>query len=197
MGYYRAGFTEIVGVDIVFQPRYPFNFIQEDALEYLRNHGHEFDFIHASPPCQRYSHCTPVAYRSFHPDLILPLQVLLGEMEAPYAIENVPNARHLLRDPIMLCGSMFDLPIFRHRYFEVNPAVFTVDLPFCNHNFVPVLITGRTNRKGQARFDYSVAERRTAIGCEWMIGKEVDQAIPPAYTKWLGEQFFTFGGLEC
>ena len=71
MGYHRAGF-DVVGVDIVAQPRYPFEFHQGNALEYVAKHGHEFDAIHASPPCQAYSVQTNPMYRGNHPDLIAP-----------------------------------------------------------------------------------------------------------------------------
>lgn len=187
VGYHRAGFTDILGVDIKPQPHYPFAFVQGDALQYLEEHGHEFDTIHASPPCQRYSWCTPPIHRSHHPNSIPPLQDLLKKVGKPYVIENVAAARHLLHNPIMLCGSMFGLNIFRHRYFEISPSLFLLT-PTCNHSFQPVLISGSTNRAGQPRFDYTVAQRKAAIGCSWMTNKELDQAIPPTYTHWIGQQ---------
>ncbi len=98
----------MTGVDVVNQPRYPFRLVQADALEYLREHGHEYDAIHASPPCQFYQYLNRV-YKDSHPDLIMPTRRLLLVTGRPYVIENVPGARRLLHNPIMLCGSMFGL----------------------------------------------------------------------------------------
>ena len=108
MGYHLAG-MEVTGVDIAKQPRYPFAFAQADALEFLREFGDEFDFIHASPPCQGYSHLTPAANRGDHAKLIPAVRELLEASGKPWVIENVQGARRELRDPVMLCGSMFGL----------------------------------------------------------------------------------------
>ena len=96
MGYHRAGFDEIVGVDIAPQPRYPFEFIQADALEYLAEHGHDYDAIHASPPCQGYSimHNLPWLRGREYPLLILPTIKMLEALGKPYVVENVMGARH-------------------------------------------------------------------------------------------------------
>ncbi len=186
-GYMRAGF-HVTGVDIKPQPRYRGDvFIQGDALEYLAGHGQEFDIIHASPPCQAYSTCTPMPYRAQHPRLIEPLRQALLAMNRPYVIENVENARRHLYSPFFLCGSMVGLPIWRHRYFETNAFPFPLVL-CCNHSTFPVLISGTFRRKGLKRRDYTVAERRAAIDIDWMTGSELDEAIPPAYTEWIGQQ---------
>jgi len=187
MGYYLAGF-EIVGVDIKPQPHYPFEFYQADALEFVVEHGAEFDAIHASPPCQAYSWCTPVPYRARHPDLIAIVRVLLEETGKPFVIENVPGARHLLREPVMLCGTMFNLPLWRHRYFEIWPRLSTPIQLRCNHTTLPVLVSGTTRRKVGGRFEYSIAEKREAMQIPWMTTRELDQAIPPVYTEWIGKR---------
>lgn len=186
MGYYRAGF-DVVGVDIVDQPRYPFEFHQGDALEYVAAHGHEFAAIHASPPCQRYSVQTNPLYRGNHPDLIAPTRELLRATGKPYVIENVENARGLLINPLKLCGSMFGLPVWRHRYFEIYPDVLLLT-PACNHSNEPVLITGTTRRKPErgGRFEYTAQQCRDAAGCDWMTRKGLDEAIPPAFTEYIG-----------
>ena len=134
MGYSRAGFDEIVGVDIVPQPRYPFAFQQADALEFLAQHGHEFDAIHASPPCQGYSimHNLPWLRGREYPLLILPTIEMLEGLGKPYVVENVMGARygsktlkkrgleaHGLKAG-WLCGTMFGLPFYRHRLFASN-----------------------------------------------------------------------------
>ncbi len=195
MGYYQAGFEDITGIDIAPQKRYPFRFIQCDALEYLAEHGHKYDFIHASPPCQRYSECTPPQYRNNHPDLIGITRELLIQTEKPFVIENVENARSLLKSPVMLCGSMFELDIWRHRYFEMFPNN-VILTPACDHSRRPVLITGTTRRTpvNGGRFEYSAQDCRNASGLHWMTRKEMDEAIPPAYTKFIGEQYLK--GLE-
>ena len=133
MGYERAGF-QTTGVDIEPQPHYPFEFVQADCLEYLAEHGHEFDAIHASPPCQGYSimHNLPWLRNREYPLLILPLIEMLEELSKPYVVENVMGARHgsaTLRKRGLeahglqagwLCGAMFGLPFYRHRLFATN-----------------------------------------------------------------------------
>ena len=134
MGYHRAGFDEIVGVDIAPQPRYPFEFVQADALEFLADHGHEFDAIHASPPCQGYSimHNLPWLRGRDYPLLMLPTIEMLEGLGKPYVVENVMGARHgsktLKKRGLeahglkagWLCGTMFGLPFYRHRLFATN-----------------------------------------------------------------------------
>lgn len=184
-GYMQAGFT-VTGVDIHPQPRYPGEAcIQADALAYLAQHGQEYDVIHASPPCQAYSHCTPPAYRGNHPMLIAEVREACMRHGGIYVIENVAGARGHMPGSFLMCGSMVDLPIWRHRYFETNGFPFPLMLA-CHHRNEPVLISGTFRRKGQHRRDYTVAERREAMGIDWMTGKELDQAIPPAYTNWIG-----------
>lgn len=183
MGYHRAGF-DVVGVDIVLQPRYPFDFIQADAMTWPLN-DYDYDVIHASPPCQAYSISTPKAHRGNHPDLIAETRTRLAATRLPFVIENVRGARNHLRDPLMLCGRMFGLGLERHRYFEINPMVFSL-LPACDHSEYPVLITGTHRRANTPRFEYNVAQCREASGIPWMTRKELDQAIPPAYTEHIG-----------
>ena len=188
MGYWLAGFGEVVGVDIEPQPNYPFDFCQSDALEYLQEHWMEFDVIHASPPCQFYSEATPPEYRASHPDLIPPTRKLLKNTGKPYVIENVNGARMVLENPIMLCGTMFGLKIQRHRWFEVNP-VLPVLLPPCRHDFQPILVTGMSTKKiNGKRYQSPVAEKADAIGINWMTEEEMTQAVPPAYTEFIGRQ---------
>lgn len=187
MGYHQAGF-EVVGVDIKHQPRYPFEFHQGDALEFLRKHGHEFDVVHASPPCQGYSYCTPTTHKDKHPKLIAATREALQEVGRPYVIENVAGARRDLINPLMLCGSQFGLKIWRHRYFEIWPEMPIASLPDCDHSFIPVLISGTTRRKGFPRKDPSAAVRREALQTPWMTTTEMDEAIPPAFTRFIGEQ---------
>jgi DNA (cytosine-5)-methyltransferase 1 len=118
MGYSRAGF-EVVGVDNVFQKRYPFEFHQADAFEYLAEHGREFDVIHASPPCQGYSRLRhlPWLKGKIWPLLIEPCRKIFEQSGKIWVIENVADAP---LSGITLCGLMFGLPLYRHRKFETN-----------------------------------------------------------------------------
>jgi DNA (cytosine-5)-methyltransferase 1 len=189
MGYHRAGF-EVVGIDHKPQPRYPFEFHQADAFEYLKKHGKEFDVIHASPPCQRYSGLTPIAYRGRHPNLIASTRIALQSIGKPYVIENVRGAMRLLERPIMLCGTMFGLRVRRHRYFEIFPNIAPPILG-CDHSFQCILISGSPRRKINGilnRDEPSAKEMRDAADLQWMTRKGMDEAIPPAYTEWIGKQ---------
>lgn len=185
-GYQQAGF-HVTGIDIKPQPRFSGDvFIQGDALEYIAEHGREFDAIHASPPCQAYSEATPLHHRATLPELIAPTRELLIASGRPYVIENVENARRHLINPVMLCGSMFGLAVWRHRYFEVSPMWFLAP-SMCVHEGRPVsLHPGSNARKG--RGGPTVIEAREAMGIDWMTGHELNEAIPPAYTFFIGTQ---------
>jgi DNA (cytosine-5)-methyltransferase 1 len=199
VGYHRAGF-DVVGVDHKPQPRYPFPFVQADALRPpfdLR----AFDAVHASPPCQAYSTLKSIKRftRTQHPNLIQPVRRLLVESGKPYVIENVPGS--CLGFSAMLCGSMFGLGAYcdgkfhqlrRHRLFETT---FLVLVPECKHVGRPVGVYGNggahrriKDRPGINGFTGNAAERRSAMGIDWMSRYELSQAIPPAYTEYIGRQ---------
>ena len=169
VGYHRAGF-DVVGVDINPQPRYPFDFVQADAMTYPLD---GFDAIHASPPCQFYANVT--AWRGNphdHPDLIAPTRQRLIDTGLPWVLENVPEAP--VRPDLLLCGSMFGLKVRRHRAFETSPRLFSL-LPPCHHRgLLPFM------HKGERAY-------ADALGCEWMTNREAREAIPPAYSQHLGE----------
>ncbi len=198
VGYDDAGF-DVVGVDIEPQPNYPFKFWQHDALAFLQldwpqRVADSFDAIHASPPCQAYSDLQKQNKRDY-PDLIPELRERLVATGLPYVIENVEGAP--LQDPIMLCGTMFpELRVIRHRLFESNipllapehgkhPLVFTHDKRKAHYGLLDqdesfVQVTGGGN--------CTVANKRDAMGIDWMTGKELNEAIPPAYTEHVGRQ---------
>ena len=187
-GYKRAGFTDIVGVDNKPQQNYPYEFIQADALEYLAEYWEMYDFIHTSPPCQKYTVINAIWKRDY-PDLIAPTRELLQQTNKPYVIENVRGAP--LENPIMLCGTMFGLRVVRHRYFECSPPVLLAPAT-CNH-WLPVVKLGRRpDREKQfaavtGHFsDVEYAKR--AMGIDWMTQVELSQAVPPAFTEWIGRQ---------
>ncbi len=192
VGYYRAGF-DVVGVDIKLQPRYPFAFVQADALEYLGEHWLEFDAFHASPPCQRFSalRTMPNVVREY-PDLIAPVRFMFRKHGRPWVIENVPGAP--LQNPVCLCGTMFNLrcgsrPLYRHRMFECSFG--EILTPPHDHRSEACIGVyghsgGRSSRDGTPRS--TTAERRVAMGIDWMTGAELSQAIPPAYTEFIGHR---------
>ena len=237
MGYHRAGFDEIVGVDHVSMPRYPSEFVQVDALEYLAEHGHEYDAIHASPPCQGYSimHNLPWLRGREYPLLILPTIEMLEGLGKPYVVENVMGARHgsktLKKRGLeshwlkagWLCGGMFGLPFYRHRLFATNwlwlapghPKHVGVIRPGplfgSNGGWLAKMVYGLPSESWPGRRDS--ADRITivkgngaqgngvgighakgwrlaaeAMGIDWMKRDELTQAIPPAYTEFIGWQ---------
>lgn len=198
-GFDTAGF-ECVGVDVEPMARYPYEFWQADALEVLCDlaetgeiMGHTFHAVHASPPCPAYANISKqqgTAHR--HPRLIEPVRELLKEIGLPYVIENVPGAP--LENPIQLCGSSFGLRVRRHRLFECS---FPVMAPPCAHGWQrsnnnrirsgyvpPVDSVVPVYGGGQAGFD--VATCREAMGIDWMMTDELNNAIPPAYTEHVG-----------
>lgn len=197
MGYHRAGF-EVVGVDIKPQPRYPFEFHQADALEIMRltgpsaTHWPFFDAIHASPPCQHYSSATRDA--SKHPDLYEPTQRALKDTGRLTVIENVIGAPYT--HGFVLCGSMFGLEgegewLQRHRNFETNWFVFPPD---CAHrkDRRAVTVTGNAYVTATREYKHSrqttFANAQQLMGIDWMTRDEMAEAVPPAYTEWIGRQ---------
>jgi DNA (cytosine-5)-methyltransferase 1 len=188
-GYQRDGFY-VVGVDIKPQPRYCGDeFVQADALTYPLG---GFDAIHASPPCQRYSVMRVLPQARKHPDLIAPIRGRLVGADVPWVIENVPGAP--LRNPVTLCGSMFGLRssptryLRRHRLFEINPAPLIV--PQCQHRGVAVGVYGHGSAGwlGQRMRTAKAAEARILMDMEWATRDGMSQAIPPAYTEWIGRE---------
>ena len=189
MGYHRAGF-DVVGVDINPQPHYPFEFIQGDALDVLSC----WDFhdgacwadiaaIHASPPCQAYS-VLAQSHRNagkVYLDLLGPTRKLLEETGLPWVIENVPNAP--MRADYILCGSMFNMNVWRHRQFECSWRP-SDSSPACAHSGRPVVVSGNNHSGG-----FTAAQIKDAMKMPWAKTRyEVRQAIPPAYTEWIGER---------
>jgi DNA (cytosine-5)-methyltransferase 1 len=205
MGYHQAGY-EVVGVDINPQPEYPFTFIQADAMKMLRGDivgggiaG--YDAYHMSPPCQRYSTLTPSP--EDHPDYLQQVITIAQTLDAPWVVENVPNAEYgvLPLSNLTLCGSMFPelqvkykgtvFGLRRHRAFWTN---FTVPQPPCNHALMPVDVTGRMakmpnkwrrdNPLESSGMDHDATT--WLMGINWITRKNarmLSEAIPPAYTR--------------
>jgi DNA (cytosine-5)-methyltransferase 1 len=193
MGYHRAGF-EVVGVDIEPQKRYPFEFHQGDAIEFIQKYGKDFDVIAGSPPCQDYTPLKALTGKTY-PRLIQATREAIRLTGKPYIIENVAGARFELDNPIMLCGTMFELRVIRHRYFECNPIIWwppvqcTCSMLYTHsgHGQYSSFDNGATAICVVGN-DFKVKDARIAMGIDWMIGKELAQAIPPAYTEWLGRE---------
>lgn len=214
VGYDRAGF-DVVGVDIDPQPRYPYHFNQRDAPHLLwlllvgREIGFEspggrveplvlsdFDAIHASPPCQLYS-LTHRINKSDFPDLIGPTRELLEQTGLPYVIENVEEACGELIDPVMLCGPMFGLETYRHRLFETNWPLAVPEHP--KH-------VARTTKMGRAPVagefmhivgNFSGVDKgREIMGMPWANRDGLREAIPPAYTEFIGTRLLEHIGYQ-
>lgn len=197
MGYYRAGF-EVVGVDIKPQPHYPFEFHQADALT---SPLEGYDAYHASPPCKADNQavlCRPKYEnaRAKYKRLIEPTRELLLATSKPFVIENVPLVRNQLYNPIMLCGTQFGLKLRRHRYFEL-------------HGFEILFAPAGCGCKGKAGYtaandgfssfrngarlisvaghNFAVDDGKLAMGIDWTGQDGLSQAIPPAYTEYIGK----------
>jgi DNA (cytosine-5)-methyltransferase 1 len=202
MGYHRAGF-DVTGVDLHPQRHYPFAFIRADALAYLAAHGHEYDAIAASPPCQKFSTLRAMANAGTHPDMVGPVRELLLATNKPYVIENVPGAP--LLSPVMLCGTMFGLgstvgleyrQLRRHRLFESNRPLQggrcrhhgkTIGF-FGDHARLARRQFGKDGERGDISDSRKVTLGREVMEVPWMDWSGITQAIPPAYTECIGRQ---------
>ena len=217
MGYHQAGFSDIVGVDLALQRRYPFDFVQADALEYLAKHGREFDLIHASPPCQGYSSMRFLPFaRKAYPLLLPPLLQVLAGIGRPYVVENVMSARlgsYVLRRLVLeshgldagwLCGLMFGLGFYRHRLFATNwfwlqpghPTHRGQDVVLPMGNSDGKMLGSYLTPEGYRRVKTDWREAGRAMGIDWMTRGELTQAIPPAYTAFLGKCFLQTIGVN-
>lgn len=186
-GYADAGF-DVTGVDISPQPRYPYRFVQADAIAFVREHGAAFDFIHGSPPCQHDSECQRLRGNT-HPDLIAPTRTALESTGRPWVIENVGGAVPKLRTPVMLCGPMFGVQTYRHRFFETGGG-FTLAQPDHPAHAVPQAKMGRPvppGHYGQFVGNFSgVDHARRVMGVAWMNRDGIRECIPPAYAQHIG-----------
>ncbi|WP_328749636.1 SAM-dependent methyltransferase [Streptomyces sp. NBC_00285] len=186
-GYSDAGF-DVTGVDINPQPRYPFRFVQADAIAFVLEHGAAFDFIHASPPCQHDSDCQRIQDNA-HPDLIAPARAALEASGRPWVMENVRGAVPKLHRPVMLCGPMFAVDTYRHRFFETGGG-FTLDQPCHPTHLMPQAKMGRPvppGHYGQFVGNFSGVDlARRVLGVPWMNRDGIRECIPPAYAEFIG-----------
>jgi DNA (cytosine-5)-methyltransferase 1 len=191
VGYARAGF-EVIGVDLAAQPNYPYEFLRCDALEFLQLAGlrQTFDAIHASPPCQAYSRLRHARPDREWPDLLAPTRAALERCGLPWVIENVQGAP-LKNGVVMLCGTAFGLDADgfehrRHRFFE---ATFPMLVPGCQHQLPSAPLYGHSSGKDfRDRYGrgYGIEHKRAAMGIDWMNRDELAEAIPPAFTEYIG-----------
>jgi DNA (cytosine-5)-methyltransferase 1 len=179
--HYAIPDAEIIGVDVNPQPRYPFKFIQADAMTFDLD---GYDFIWASPPCQCYSsmkYCNP---SKTYPDLIPAVRGKLRKAGRPYIIENVVGAP--LINPVLLCGEAFGLKVYRHRLFESSIPFLS---PGCPGHPEKLLKQGRgPTKEGRLTVGGNFKgfeEGKIAMGIDWMNKKELTQAVPPAYSKFI------------
>ncbi len=198
VGYARAGF-DVTGVDIRPQPRYPFDFQLCDALEYVKElAGYAnglYDAIHASPPCQAYSPLGALSPGKEYPDLVAATREALRKTGLPWVMENVMAAP--LRYGVVLCGGMFGLRTYRHRRFETSFVAFRPEHP---RHVKPAPTKGRKAAWESGAFasvtgDVGVYVGTEAMGIDWMTGDELSQAIPPAYTEYIGKQLLNVLGV--
>ena len=205
-GYLLAGFDSVTGVDTnpLAGPYYGSNFVNGDALEYLREEGGGFDAVHASPQCHRYSRSTSAIDRSGYPDQIAETREALETLGKPWVIENVEDAWRELRDPIMLCGRQFGLTAVdddgitlvmdRHRLFESN---IPLDNPIHRkhgNEWVGGSYGGARRDKYDAKYGRkggyvpSIRVQQELLGIDWMTQGGMFLSIPPVYTKFIGKQ---------
>lgn len=191
MGYSLAGADNVTGVDLEIQLRYLYEFVQADAVQFIRIFGDQFDLVHASPPCQKYSATQRINGRE-HPDLIGPTRDALDATGKPWVIENVADALPWMRNPVMLCGAMFGLHTYRHRYFETGGG-FTFTAPEHPEHVHRTVKMGRPVRPGDwyhAVGNFSgVAYIREDMQVPWMNRDGIRECIPPAYTRYVGTEF--------
>jgi DNA (cytosine-5)-methyltransferase 1 len=188
MGLSKAFNTQdITGVDILPQKKYPFKFIRASALEVDLS---GYDFIWASPPCQAFTKARKLQGNT-HADLVDPIRQRLIKSKTPYCIENVVGAP--LINPIMLCGTMFNLQTYRHRLFECSFPIF--EPPHLKHT-VKQAKMGRPVKPGefiQVVGNFTGIEfAKKAMGIDWLGQKELAQAIPPAYSEYIGKQYLKY-----
>lgn len=209
-GYHRAGF-EVIGVDIVDQPDYPFRFCKADALDVLEYGGivggvnlFDFQVIHASPPCQSYTAMSN-RWGSDHPELIAQVRDRIPE-GVPYVIENVDGARRDMAEPIVrLTGEMFELSVHRPRLFELG-GWYTLSSPPPPRGEAVVAVYGKPDGRrlwtrtdgSELRAWSSIEEGQQALGIDWTDDwHQLREAIPPSYTEWIGSRLLEHLGVPA
>ena len=198
-GLAEAGFC-VTGIDIerACSDYYPGTFVLADAMQ-LPVRPDDFDFIWASPPCQRFSRGKPARMKADYPDLIAPIRNLLADHPLT-CIENVVGAP--IRADLVLTGPMVGLHrIIRRRHFELS-----FDLKFALQQR-PILggtqadwKSGKLrsiNTSGATpyfmRHTYGIEHRTGVREAREIMGLDADmpmrmvgECIPPAYARLIG-----------
>jgi DNA (cytosine-5)-methyltransferase 1 len=195
-GYQLAGF-HVTGVDILPQPRYAGDhFCQADVMDVglpalLRELG-PFDAVHSSPPCHDHTRLSAAVGLDGTGWMLAAIRDALVAAGLPWVLENVPGAP--LTNAVLLCGTMFGLRVRRHRLFETDAPIATL-LPPCTcrggvvrGELIGHRVAGRVGPGRRKPPRYTEAQRRDAIGVDWITARGARQAIPPAYTEWIGRQ---------
>ncbi|MBE1877841.1 DNA cytosine methyltransferase [Myceligenerans pegani] len=189
MGYHRAGF-DVVGIDSEPQPRYPFEFVQADALDYASRYAHRFDVVHASPPCHDHSSLRSRAGMQGTGWLLDATLDLLPTLVDTYVVENVMGAP--MRADMVLCGGMFGLRVYRHRKFLIAGPTLLALPSHPSHRVRTSTKKRRTDWDAGLNIsvtgDIGTSIGGPAMGIDWMTGPGLSQAIPPAYTQFIGTQ---------
>lgn len=189
MGYHRAGF-DVVGVDITPQPNYPFEFIQADALDFAARYAGDFDAAHASPPCHDHTSLKSRAGTDGTGWLLGATLDLLPTLFDTYVVENVMGAP--MHTDMVLCGSMFGLRVYRHRKFLISGPTLLALPPHPKHRVKTSTKKRRTDWDAGLNIsvtgDIGTSIGGPAMGIDWMTGRGLSQAIPPAYTEFIGAQ---------
>lgn len=209
VGYHRAGF-DVVGVDIQPQNRFPYRFLQADALSFLQwlidsRAIQQFAAIHASPPCQRYSTLKSMTTHQYA-DLLASTRELLIASGLPWIVENVATAP--MHQGIEVCGTALGLNVRRHRRFDSSHLLYGPGM--CKHHPDNINIYGHAcwtyqpnpadvrKDTGKARpMRVLLNAGREAFGVPWMSQQGASECIPPAYTEFLGRQLLVTIGADC
>jgi DNA (cytosine-5)-methyltransferase 1 len=190
-GYIQAGYATY-GVDKDPQPNYPWSFERADAVQFVYDNvewiREKVSLVHASPPCQFGTKCQRIQGND-HPNLIPATREALEYAGVPYVIENVEDVREHLKAPVTLCGTMFRLRTYRHRLFEVGGGV-VLEQPAHPRHVAPNAKMGRP--VGEGEFYHAVGNFsgvgmvRADMGMEWATREGLREAVPPAYTEFIG-----------
>jgi hypothetical protein len=187
----------VTGIDIVDRPSYPHRFVQADAVQFIREHGHEYDLIHASPPCQAKCALTvgtnaSRGWGSEHTDLVAETRAALEAVGRPYVIEQ-PDGRAPIRRDLALCGEMFGLGVLRHRNFELGGWSMPQPAHLKHRGRVRGWRHGQyfdgpyVAAYGKGGGKATISEMQAAMGIDWTgAHEELTEAIPPAYTELIG-----------
>lgn len=173
-----------------------------------------FDLVAGSPPCTDHTTLRTVAEAKrkgggstdtawMLPHTLARFREHAARTGALWVVENVEGAKATIGDSLKLCGSMFDLTdggwlLRRHRYFASNAALMAPGRCRCHGRAVMGVygeLIQKDRRCAGKRLDRpngdiraGVERARRLMGMPWASATGLPLAIPPAYTRFLGEQ---------